>query len=94
MNYELIYKVRKSGHPTDSHSNLRVQFENVARDKADAAHKGYLDFLTAELGHSDFEVTNVYCNADGVLGHVYAGSDIKGVGKRKCVFCGCDDFND
>lgn len=94
LNYELIYKVRKGRYRTDEKRNLQIQFENKARAEADKLHQAYLDFLTKEIGHNQFEVTNQMCMADGVQGHVYVSSSVstpKGVGHRKCVFCGCDD---
>ena len=93
MNYKLIYKVRKGQFKTDSASNLRVQYENKARAEAEKEHKKYLDFIEKELGNTEFEVTNISCMADGVIGHVYAGSTQKGHGKRNCIYCGCDDFD-
>lgn len=92
-NYELIYKARKGGYRTDSRSNLQIQFENMARAEANKLHDKYLAFLEKALGHKDFEVTNVSCLADGIIGHVYVGKAPKGTGQRKCCFCGCDDFD-
>lgn len=96
LNYELIYKVRKGGYKTDSQSNLRVQFQNKARDEADKLYAAYVAFLKKEIGHDRFEVTNIACMADGVCGHVYVDdypSAPRNIGKRKCAFCGCDDFD-
>lgn len=95
LNYELIYKVRKNNFRTDSKSNLRIQFENKAREEADKLHQAYFDFLKKELKTDQLEVTNIMCLADGIIGHVYKGDlTHKGFGKRKCIFCGCDDFDD
>lgn len=97
MNYELIYKVRKNNFKTDSRSNLRAQFENTARAEANKLHEQYLAFLQKEIGHNRFEVTNISCMSDGITGHVYVWDKepiIRGLGKGKCLFCGCDDFDD
>lgn len=94
INHELVYKTRKTGLPTDSLSNLQIQASNEARRKAGQRHESYLNFLRRELGTDDFEVTNEVCMAEGIIGHVYVGGGPKGLGKRKCCFCGCGDFND
>lgn len=94
-NYKLIYEVRKRGLQAGSLDNLRIQYENAARAKADAEH-GEMRSAIAELfGSDDLEFTNICCLADGIEGHVYhPASARKGLGKRKCIFCGCDDFDD
>jgi len=93
INYELVYKVRRKGLKTDSHQNLRVGYANKAYAEADKVHQAYLEFLSKELGHTDFEVTSEACMADGIIGHVFVGTAQKGMGKRKCCFCGLDDFD-
>jgi hypothetical protein len=96
-NYELIYKIRAGGYNTNSAQNLRIQYANKAREEADKVHTKYLEALTLLLGHDRFEVTNVACMADGIIGHVYTWDE--GInprpssGHKKCVFCGCDDFD-
>ena len=97
-NYKLIYEVRKLGFNTNSLSNIQVGLRNEAYKKALDTHEQYMSFLRKKIGHANFEVTNVACLADGIAGHVYAADDPheprRGLGKRHCVFCGCDDFND
>lgn len=36
------------------------------------------------------------CMAKGVRHHVYKGpiGEVRGLGKYRCVFCGCDDFSE
>lgn len=102
-NYKLIYEVREAFQPweTSCLSNLEITAANKARDEAKGVHQRYVDFLTKKLGHDDFEVTNEVCLTDGIIGHVYTpkGGDgplscpPRGLGKRKCIFCGCDDFD-
>jgi glutathione S-transferase len=101
LNYELIYKVRKSGVNTQERENLRISYANAARAKADIEYQKYLDLLEELLGHTRIAVTNEMCLADGITGHVFTweekfgeGGPDKGLGKRHCVFCGCDDFDD
>jgi hypothetical protein len=94
IDYKLVYEVRMRGFNTNEKRNLQIQYENKARAEADKVHQKYLDFLTNALGTDDFEVTNEMCMADGIIGHVFTpGSGEKGLGRRKCVFCGCDDFD-
>jgi hypothetical protein len=98
LNYKLIYQVRRAGVKTDTLSNLTVRHRAKADEAAKAEHKKYTDLLTKLLGHNRFEVTNCGCMADGVCGHVYswggATTPVKGLGKRFCIYCGCDDFDD
>jgi hypothetical protein len=97
MNYELIYRVRAAKVSTESLTNLENQLKNKAVAEARKVHQQYLDFLSRNLGPNvNFQVTNIACMADGVIGHVYTweGATVRGVGKRVCCFCGCDDFDD
>jgi hypothetical protein len=97
INYELVYKVRKAGLNTNSPSNIEVQLISTAKQQAAKIHQEYADFLSASLEPgTKFEFTNIACMADGILGHVYTwkGDAPRGVGKRVCCFCGCDDFDD
>jgi len=92
LNYELIYKTREGNFPTDSRRNLQIGYENAARAQADKLHDEYLDFLKRELKTDQFEVSDVACMADGILSHVYVGNQTsKGIGDRRCCFCGCID---
>lgn len=99
IDYKLVYKVRGAGVSTEDLGNLQTRFRREADERANSIHKTYTDLLTQHLGHSDFEVTNIACMADGILGHVYVrkpehqGSRMKGAGHRVCVFCGLDDFD-
>jgi hypothetical protein len=96
MNYELIYKVRKARLRTDSFENLRNQLRFKADEEAAKLHNQYQDFLKKNLPEgTNFEVTNIACNADGIIGCVYTwkGDAPEGLGKRVCCFCGCDDFD-
>ena len=99
-NYELIYKMRKLN--TNSLSNIRVALRNQADVEASRIHGLYLEALIKELGHANFEVSDVSCIADGIMNHVYVctkegDTDIhlvpRGSGRRICVYCGCDDFD-
>lgn len=97
LNYELIYKLRK--HRINSHSNIRIEYENQARKKADEEYEKTRAAIEKELGHPNFEITSIICLVDGVLGHVFARPDGKpwgrrGHGERVCIFCGCSDFSD
>lgn len=96
LNYELIYKVRKAGVRTDALSNLVTQYQNDARRKAEKEHAEYRKLIEGLTGRDDFEVTNIVCMAEGIAGHVYSPNAgvPKGVGKRVCLFCGLDDFDD
>lgn len=98
LNYELIYKVRHAGVDTSEPRNLEIRYANKAREEAKIVHKKYTDLLKQILGHERFEVTNVACNADAIAGHVYTwdgpNTPQRGVGKKHCVFCGCDDGDD
>lgn len=97
MSTKLSKKIKKARLETDSLQNLIIQYTNEAEGKARVAHKRYIDFLTKHLGHTRFEVTNVYCNNKDVLGHVYTWPRFappkSGLGLKKCIFCGCDDFD-
>lgn len=93
IDYELVYKLRRFR--TNSLQNLIIRYENKARDEAVKEFDKYANAIKAAIGTDDFEVTNVACLADGIVGHVYTpGSGPKGAGKRKCIYCGCDDFDD
>lgn len=96
-NYKLIYDLRHQGLKVESLANLQVQFRNEADAKAREEFKKLTDFLEKHLGHDRFEVTNICCMADGVLSHVYTWDEKTkppaDVGKKRCVFCGCDDFD-
>lgn len=95
INYELVYRMRK--YETSSLQNLVARYQNKARQEAEAVHEKYLRALQASLGHDRIDVTNALCMADGISGHVYTWdegtSPATGIGKRWCVFCGCDDFD-
>lgn len=98
MDYKLIYEVKKANLNTQCKSNLRIQYENKAREEADKIHQQYLDFLNVKLGHNRIEVTNTACMANGIISHVYTWDEgitkpKDGLGKKKCIFCGCDDFD-
>jgi hypothetical protein len=94
-NYKLIYDVRRAGVSTSSEHNLIATYQFRARTEALKEHQKYIDLLTQLLGHKDFEITNIACMADGIAGHVYSPVEgvPDGVGKKVCVFCGCDDFD-
>ena len=93
INCKAVYKVRNQGLNTDSLSNLQVRYRQDSDRKAKEVHEKYTDFLKKEIGHECFEVTNIACMADGIIGHVYVGSGPKNSGNRKCFFCGLDDFD-
>lgn len=86
-------KMRKFN--TNERGNLRLQYAREAHQRADEEHDKYLAALRAELGHDRFQVTNIFCVVEGILGHVYAWDTkwqpMSGAGMRKCIYCGCDD---
>lgn len=96
LNYKLIYQMRH--YRMESLSNREVSYINEAKEKARKEHDKVIDALADALGHTDFEFSSVICMAEGVGCHVYTpktNEDVpSGVGKRKCVFCGLDDFDD
>lgn len=94
IDYQLVYHLRD--YKTSSLSNLEVSYCNEAKEKARKEHNDYLEAICRHTGHEkkDLEVTNIMCMAKGILSHVYAPGGPKGVGKRKCIFCGSDDFDD
>lgn len=95
LNYELIYKLRN--HRTDSLDNLSIQYANEGRARAEREHNTYLAAIKEELGHERFEVSSYACVASGILNHVYTWdgeTPPRGLGKRVCIYCGLDDFDD
>lgn len=91
-NYELIYKLRKFN--TTSLQNIEIELKNKAIDEARKIHKQYTDAIEDELGTDNFEVSSVACMADGIMSHVYTPADVpSGLGKKRCIYCGCDDFD-
>lgn len=98
INYELVYKLRKFN--TDSLSNIQSRLRSKADEEAAKIHKQYTDALRQLLGHEHFEISHYSCLADQIAVHVFVSDNpenptpIKGIGKRVCIYCGCDDFDD
>lgn len=98
INHKLVYELWDTGLKTDCLSNLKVRYRNEADVRAEKDHKAYTDWLRKRLpAGSIIDVTNIMCEAKGVLGHVYvcdSETTPRGLGKRICCFCGLDDFDD
>lgn len=92
INFELVYKLRR--YNTNSLQNITVQLKNDAIDKANQIHEEYRKAIAKAINTEDFEVSNVCCMADGISSHVYRPAKPENIGKRKCIFCDCDDFPD
>ena len=93
INFEMVYKLRPA--QTASLNNLKVRYRNEAEARAQKDFDKYTAAITKALGHDDFEVTNICCIADGIMNHVYSPTNgvPTGLGKRKCIYCQCDDFD-
>lgn len=90
VNYERVYKARKFIEAIQEKQSL-VREANRALDKAE---ENYRDFIKIIVGSADFQITNILCIADGIPEHVFSPySGPRGIGKRICIFCGCDDFD-
>jgi hypothetical protein len=89
--------VRAARVSTATLDNLIVGYQSEAKRQAEREHARYTDLLSHHLGHSNFEVTNIACATRGIAGHVFASADgrdvRKGLGRRTCLFCECDDFD-
>ena len=94
-NYELIYKVNESELDINDEKTMIWRAENAARIEAKKEYKDMSKKLTALLGTDDWEIASYYCPAKGIGKHVWSPAKGKpdGVGHKKCVFCGNDDFD-
>lgn len=95
LNYKLIYEARARGLTAGSETNAIIGAENDARAKAQKLHKQMRDNIAKLFGSDDLDFSNIACMADGIRGHVYHPNDgiERNLGKRVCIFCGCDDFD-
>ena len=94
-NYKLIYEMR----PYLEAVRSAMRAVREAEQKVDDAKAAYWDGLDKKLGaKTDRNERNISCcMADGMDRHVFMPSHegvSRGVGKRRCVFCGIDDFDD
>jgi len=95
LNYEMIYKMRQH--------QERIWQKRRAVTQADA------DVKTAELTfrsecaknsgiqESDLHFSSEHCRAEGIAHHVYhirVRGAPNGSTENKCIFCGCDNFDD
>ena len=97
LNSKLIQKARKAEINTATPANIRTSFRNAADVEANKVIKKTEDFLREQLGPDvNFEISFAICMAPGIAAHVYTwqGHAPKGVGHRKCCFCGLDDFSE
>lgn len=92
INFELVYKLRRFN--TNSLQNITVQLKNEAEKQANKIHEEYRTAIAKAINTDDFEVSNVCCMAEGISSHVYFPAKPENIGKRKCIFCDCDDFPD
>ena len=91
-NYKLIYEMR-------SYQSAVYEAQrgvHAAEQKVRDAQVAFWDALDKKLGaKTNRDERNVSCcMADGISRHVYMPNVTPGVGKRHCVFCGLDDFDD
>jgi hypothetical protein len=92
INYKLVYDMR---HYQDAiycaESALRT-----AEKQLDKAKEDYMLAARKFTGIDDLEESNYMCMAKGIERHVYTPNKgiHRGVGHRKCIFCGLDDFDD
>ena len=93
IDHEAVYALRDL--QTDCLSNLQVQYRNQADERAQKDFEVFESAIAKHIGTNDFLVTNSCCIAKGILHHVYTpiAGVAGGVGQRKCIFCGLDDFD-
>lgn len=91
IDYELVYKTRPYYEQIRTANQKLAAAEQAVRD----AETNYRQQVARLVGVpvDQLRFTNVACMAEGILSHVERGSGPSGVGKWKCVFCGCDDFD-
>ena len=94
LNHKLIYEAQPL---LDEMRDARARVRE-AETKLERLEQGFLPRLAklAAAPVGDLEQTNIACMARGVLSHVFRGSRgaATGVGHRRCIFCGADDFSD
>jgi hypothetical protein len=64
-----------------------------AKRELEIAEKAYKFNLDKLFGKDNYEITNIYCMA-AVMNCVYTPNNVnRGIGHRKCIYCGGDDFD-
>ena len=71
----------------------RLELAQADLRRRDAENE-YIRTVAELVGDENFEITYIMCNPSP-WGHIfYPDHTLHGVGKRHCVLCGADDFED
>ncbi len=95
VNYKLVYELRDNQEAIFAAERVVREAEQKVKAAREAYEEACYDKSGAEEGTLKFSRT--MCMAKGIYAHVYRIVNpyaMYGHPENKCIFCGCDDFDD